>query len=119
VTLTPYPQANVGVSVAPSSTAGQLQATLRARDAGCGGNTQNNQLLSLRFTRLTNATVEVPGVGSITAASATPVPLAGQPASVTLTVRRLTSGQAATVELVVTDGCGEWPTFIGGGPGAF
>ena len=23
------------------------------------------------------------------------------------------------MELTVTDGCGEWPTFIGGGPSAY
>jgi hypothetical protein len=34
-------------------------------------------------------------------------------------LNRLTAGQAATVELVVTDGCGDWLTFVGGGPGAF
>jgi hypothetical protein len=63
--------------------------------------------------------VDVPGVGTIAAASATPIPLPGQPASTTLTVRRVTAGQAATVELTVTDGCGSWPTFVGGGPGSF
>jgi hypothetical protein len=102
--------------VAPAATAGQLQATITARDANCS---PNNRLQSLRFTRLTNATVDVPGVGNIAAPSATPIALAGQPASVVLTVRRVTAGQAATVELVATDGCGEWPTFVGGGPGAF
>jgi hypothetical protein len=118
-TATPYPQANVGVQVAPGSTAGSLQATIRARDAGCANNTQNNQLLSFRFTRLSNATVDVPGLGTISAASATPLALTGQPASITLTMRRVRSGEAATAELVVTDGCGEWPTFIGGGPSSF
>lgn len=39
--------------------------------------------------------------------------------SVTLRVRRLTPGQAVMVPLVVTDECGAWPTFVGGGPGAF
>jgi hypothetical protein len=34
-------------------------------------------------------------------------------------VNRVTSGQAATVTLVITDGCGAWPTFVGGGPSAF
>jgi hypothetical protein len=43
------------------------------------------------------------------------------PASITLTLtlNRATLGQAAMVELVVTDGCGDWPTFVGGGPSAF
>jgi len=45
--------------------------------------------------------------------------LPSQPQTITLTVHRGTPGQAATVELVVTDGCGEWPTFVGGGPNAF
>jgi hypothetical protein len=31
----------------------------------------------------------------------------------------VTNGTAATAELTVTDGCGDWPTFVGGGPGAF
>jgi hypothetical protein len=34
-------------------------------------------------------------------------------------VRRATAGQGTTVPLVVTDSCGEWPTLVGGGPGAF
>jgi hypothetical protein len=104
----------VDVDVTPFG--GALQVTITARDAGCAA---NNQLQALRFTRLTNGTVDVPGVGTITAASATPVALPGLPASVTLTVRRVTSGVASTVELVVTDGCGDWPTFVGGGPFAF
>jgi hypothetical protein len=38
---------------------------------------------------------------------------------VTLYVERLTPGQASTVSLVVTDSCGPWPTFVGGGPSGF
>jgi hypothetical protein len=95
---------------------GTLAVTLAGRDAGCAA---NNQLLALRFTRLTNATVNVPGVGSISAASPNAVPLAGHPASIVLTVHRVQGGQATTVEIVVTDGCGDWPTFVGGGPNAF
>ena len=36
-----------------------------------------------------------------------------------LTVHRLNANQAVTVELTVTDNCGDWPTFFGGGPDAF
>lgn len=115
-TATPFPRPNVGVSVVPDSTAHTLQATLTARDAGCAA---NNQLRALVFRRLANATVDVPGVGTITAPSATPVPLASQPPTLTLTVHRVTDGQATTVELTVTDGCGDWPTLVGGGPNAF
>jgi hypothetical protein len=45
------------------------------------------------------------------------VPLSG--AQATLTLLRTTAGQAATVHFEVTDGCGTWPTFVGGGPDAF
>jgi hypothetical protein len=113
---TPYPRPNVVVQAVPGATAGRLQSTLRARDAGC---MPNNQLLALRFIQLTNASVDIPGVGTITAPTTAPIALPGQPAAVTLTVNRLVSGQAATVEFIVTDGCGQWPTFVGGGPGAF
>ncbi|HEY7067293.1 MAG TPA: choice-of-anchor Q domain-containing protein [Chloroflexota bacterium] len=117
ITPTPYPRPNVGVVVTPGPSAGQLQATIVARDAGCGGG--NNKLVSLKFTKLTNATVDVPGVGTITTASNTPIPLPGQPAAITLTLHRVSAGQAATAELVVTDGCGDWPTLVGGGASAF
>jgi hypothetical protein len=36
-----------------------------------------------------------------------------------LVVQRQAPGQAVTVELVVTDACGDWPTVVGGGPNAF
>jgi hypothetical protein len=114
-TPTPYPRPSVGI-VTSTSTPGQLQVTITARDAGCSS---NNQLQALHFTRLANATVEVPGVGPIIAPSSTPIVVSGQPASIALTMHRITTGQAATVELVVTDGCGDWPTFFGGGPNAF
>jgi hypothetical protein len=115
IMLTPYPRPNVDVQVSMSP-AGRLQATLAARDAGCS---PNNQLQALRFQRLTNATVDVPGVGTIAAPSASPIPLPGQPPAITLMLNRLSSGQAAMAELIVIDGCGEWPTFFGGGDEAF
>ncbi|HEY7060382.1 MAG TPA: choice-of-anchor Q domain-containing protein [Chloroflexota bacterium] len=115
-TATPYPRPNVAVQVAPS--AGTLQTTIAARDAGCAGG--NNQLQSVQVTRLTNATVDVATAPVTTVSSArTTVSLPAHPATIGLTVHRLTPGQAATVELIVTDGCGAWPTFVGGGPTAF
>jgi hypothetical protein len=53
------------------------------------------------------------------AASTTPIALPTHPASIVLTLHRVTSGAASTAELTVTDGCGDWPTFVGGGPSAF
>jgi hypothetical protein len=29
------------------------------------------------------------------------------------------ASQGASVEIAVTDDCGDWPTFIGGGPAVF
>jgi hypothetical protein len=55
----------------------------------------------------------------ITVSAPTTVPLPAHPASIGLTVRHVAAGQAATVELTVTDGCGAWPTLVGGGPSAF
>jgi hypothetical protein len=114
-TATPYPRPNVGVGAIPNPSARTLQAPITARDAGCAGG--NNQLLSLRFTRLTNATVDVPGAGSVSAPQTMALP--SHPASLTLTIHRVTDGQATTVELIVTDGCGDWPTFVGGGATVF
>ncbi|HEY7061018.1 MAG TPA: choice-of-anchor Q domain-containing protein [Chloroflexota bacterium] len=117
-TATPYPRPKVAVGVSPNPSAGTLQTSITARDAGCAGG--NNQLVSLQFTRLTNATVDVATAPptSVAAPSTLSLP-APHPASIGLTVHRLTAGQAATVELIVTDGCGAWPTFVGGGPSSF
>ena len=38
--------------------------------------------------------------------------------ALTFTVERAMPGRAATVPLTVVDGCGAWPTFVGGGPAA-
>lgn len=115
-TATPVPiRPAVGVQVAPN--AGTLQATITARDANCAQG--NNQLQSLQFTRIANAAVDVgsPLIATVTAAG--PVALPSHPASIPLTVRRSNASQPVTIELIVTDGCGTWPTFIGGGPSAF
>lgn len=111
LTPTPYPPPNVSVQVAPED--GALQTRITARDAACAQG--NNQLRALEFTRLTNATVDVTTVHT----TPTVVPLPGHPASIQLTVHWVIGGQPTTVEMVVIDGCGNWPSFIGGGAGAF
>jgi hypothetical protein len=109
------PHPNVGL--APTSgPVHQLTVKVTARDNLC---TTNNQLRAIRVTSLTNATLAIPGVGTITAPSASAIPLPGQPSSVAVTVQKLRAGEAATVAVVVTDGCGDWPTFFGGGKDAF
>lgn len=69
---TPYPRPAGGVQVAPSGDT--LQTTITARDAGCNNDTQNSQLLSLQFTRFTNATIDVPSVGNVASPTTVPLP---------------------------------------------
>src|SRR5262249_3961477 len=111
-TATPYPRPNVGVQTAPGGP-GQLQVTVMAREAGC---TPNNQRQAVRVTQLDNATVEVAGQPPLSAPGTVPIPSGAAQAS--FTVRRGQAGQPVTVQLTVVDGCGAWPTFVGGGPGA-
>jgi CSLREA domain-containing protein len=114
VTATPYPRPNVGVQATPGAT-GHLQVTLTARDAGC---TPNNHLVQVEVTALTNAVIELPGNVVLQHAPVT-LPLTPGAAQVSFTLLRVTAGQAASATLLVTDGCGGWPTFVGGGPDAF
>jgi hypothetical protein len=43
----------------------------------------------------------------------------GQLTTYTFHVLRATPGHATTLVFTVVDACGEWPTFVGGGPTAF
>ncbi len=47
------------------------------------------------------------------------VPVSPPTQQVSFFINRLPAGQAATVRLIVTDGCGTWQTFAGGGNAAF
>jgi hypothetical protein len=105
VSCTPRPP--VQVSSVPSD--GRLQVSVQATG-------QNNQLVSLQFTRTTNALVDVAGQTGRTGAFTVTLP--GTSASTSFTVRRAGNG-AATVALTVVDRCGGWSTFVGGGPNAF
>jgi hypothetical protein len=49
----------------------------------------------------------------------TSVTLPAGTTSYTFYVRRAVAGLATTVSFTVTDSCDSWPTFVGGGPGAF
>lgn len=67
---------------------------------------------------MANASVDV--VGGLSAiTSPRSVPLTGAPRSVVLIVARQTPGLPTTVPLTITDDCGDWRTFVGGGPSAF
>jgi hypothetical protein len=112
-TATPYPRPNAGVSAQPSTT-GRLLVTITARDANC---LPNNRLNSLHFTQTVNGTVDI---RHLTGASGDfTVALPDGPAQITFFVNRVAANQAVTVSLIVDDGCGLWPTLVGGGPAAF
>lgn len=107
----------MGVQASPvAGQAGRLLVTLTARDAGCAQG--NNQLQSVEFTGLVNGTVQWPGPPATVVGTATKLPVPGSSATYQFTVVRTNPG-ATTVSLVVHDGCGGWPTFVGGGPNAF
>lgn len=76
----------------------------------------SNAILGLKFTRLENAIVEVGGA-AVPIGTAVAVPPAAQQYS--FEVRRVTSGQPTMVHFTARDACGDWPSFIGGGPSAF
>ncbi|MFN8575169.1 MAG: hypothetical protein U0132_24155 [Gemmatimonadaceae bacterium] len=114
---------NVDVSVVPMPgvppSSPQLQATLTAR-AGCGP--IDHIQFGVTGHSLDNARVSItaPAGGPIGQTSGfTYTPPAGT-TSVTLTIQRVVPSGGATVNPVhFWDGCGDWVTFVGGGPNAF
>jgi hypothetical protein len=107
------PRPNVGVQVGPGS--GGLLVTI---SANTNGNTPTNQLSTLSFGAGTNALIDVPGqppgrTGNFD------VTLAPNTQQTSFTLRQANTSQAATVPLTVSDTCGPWPTFVGGGPTVF
>jgi len=76
-----------------------------------------NALQAITFNRLANASVLVDGTGRVSQGQRLTLPVGIQTAA--LSVSRGAPGQATTVQLTVTDACGNWPTFVGGGAGAF
>jgi hypothetical protein len=105
------PRPPVRVSVAKIG-GGQLRATVTI---GVNPNTgTQNELVAITWTRFDTATVALDGVGPVQVgqASSFPTPLT-QSASFVIT--RTPGATSGTVRLVITDGCGDWPTFVGGG----
>lgn len=90
---------------------GQLRATLTAQTLPA---TPTNGLQQLTFSNLNNAQVLLNGAPVGVGAS---VPLAGAQ-TVQFIVKRSAPG-ATTVHFVVKDACGDWKSFVGGGPNAF
>jgi hypothetical protein len=90
---------------------GRLEATITA--PAVSGTT--NGLTQIVFTPPQNGVVQL-GPGPVSAGAAIPL---GGAQTVTFIVTRPTAGQATHVAFTVRDSCGDWPSFVGGGPGAF
>ncbi|MGE3911438.1 MAG: DUF1501 domain-containing protein [Chloroflexota bacterium] len=103
VNCTPRP----AVRVTTTASGGRLNVTVTA-----GG----GMVRSVRFGPTQNALVDVGAQTSLTG-TFTHTPPAAAP-QITFSVRRQAAG-ATTVPIKVTDDCGQWDTFVGGGPGAF
>jgi hypothetical protein len=76
--------------------------------------TPDNALRALRIVSIANASVEVDGDVLRTAGAGASFDDGAQ--SATLIVQRITASQSFTVTLGLTDGCGEYQTWVGGGP---
>jgi hypothetical protein len=86
-------------------------------NATTNAGTPTNALTLLNFTAGDNARFDIGLQTDKVPPYSLPLPPGTQQA--TLFVERITAGQAATLQLTATDSCGAWPTFVGGGPGAF
>jgi hypothetical protein len=104
---TPRPNVQTRLSAGGSQLQVHVEATPLATQ-------QNNSLASLTFGELQNARVTLAGqpiVRGQTYTVADPANTHG----LDFTVERVTPGQPTMVPFTVTDGCGDWPTFVGGG----
>jgi hypothetical protein len=79
--------------------------------------TPANTLREVRFGVAQNALIDVPGGPSGSSGGFTHRPPEGS--ILTFFVRRISPAGGATVPLILVDECGEYPTFVGGGPDAF
>ncbi|MCC7370771.1 MAG: hypothetical protein IT306_20285 [Chloroflexi bacterium] len=109
-TCSPRPRTTVQTQPLGS---GRLQVTVQV---GRPAYAASNIIRSVRVVGAQNAQVSVLGQ-TFGAGGGTAVPTSATQ-SVTLTVIR-TAGGSVTVPLAIADDCGEWTTFVGGGPSAF
>jgi hypothetical protein len=108
------PRPAVGLASVPNGD-GRLRVTVTANGAG-------NDLSSIAFTsdaRFAGTGLVDTATQSAQAPPFTIGPLPAGTTSSTFYVRRATAGQPVTLPVTITDRCGPWPTFVGGGPGAF
>jgi len=103
------PRPNVGVTT-QNIGGGHLSVVLTAGRTG----QPNNTIHSVQVDASSNVTVDSPAGGGRSGKFSFTVSPPSQTTS--LQVNRV-SGGGAIVRLVVTDDCGDWPTFVGGGGG--
>jgi len=96
--------------------AGRLRVTIVARSLSSAPDIVPNRLVRVTIGSAVNAVVEA---GQPPAPIASALELTARPTSTMLWVRRLGPNAATTVRLLIDDDCGQWPTFVGGGPGSF
>jgi len=103
------PRPNISVQSAASGD-GRLRVTVTASSA-------SNPLQSIRFDQANGALIDVPGQQTGSTGSFSPALPAGT-TSFTFFLRRATAGQPATAPFTITDSCGDWRSFAGGGTAA-
>jgi hypothetical protein len=111
-TCTPRPR--ILTTIVPGG-AGQLQVTL---SAGFTPGAPNNRINRVHIGQASNALIDVPG-GQSGIQGNVDLDLPGVPSTVFFVRRADPNTPSVTVPLVVTDDCGTWPTFVGGGSRAF
>lgn len=94
---------------------GSLTVTIQAQSSP---NAPGNSLSQLNFQSFAGGVVDLPG-GQQGLATPGPVSLPAGTTTTQFNVRRNPGAQAATISLTVTDNCGSWATFVGGGASAF
>jgi len=97
------------IQASPVVNGGKLQVHVEATPLNTQ---QNNTLQELRFGQFENARVTLNGQVVVSGQTVSAPPNSH---AVDFTVERATPGQPTTVPFTVVDGCGLWPTFVGGG----
>jgi hypothetical protein len=119
-TAVPTPVANC--SPRPAVTVNAVNAgvgVLQVTIAAGGTQATGPRIQQVQIGAATNARIDVPlaGLTNVTGNQTGNLPL--ETRTLTMTVHHNTAGQSTTVPLTVVDGCGSWPTLVGGGASAF
>jgi hypothetical protein len=100
------------VQIWPSAAGVSLSVVVAVSPLNTG---ESNAIREFRFGGFQNARVSRNGQ---VIASGQAIALPANSTTFDFVVERVQPGSAATVQLTAVDSCGEWPTFVGGGPAA-